>query len=101
MPVCQNCGHTWTFGKSLKRSFTLTTSMRCPNCEVHQYQTAASRKRTALLTSLCISSTMGSSIFLDIGWYSFGLLVLALLITIVTYPRLLKVSNTEEHLFLS
>ncbi|MFC4356267.1 TIGR04104 family putative zinc finger protein [Chryseomicrobium palamuruense] len=99
MPICQNCGYTWSYAETLKRSFTLTSYMRCPNCEAAQFQTAKSRRSTALLTATSIVLIMGFTILFDPTLYSFALFCIALVLMITTYPRLIKLSKAEEHLF--
>lgn len=99
MPNCQNCGYKWNYAETLKRTFALTSYMRCPNCEAAQFQTAKSRRNTALLTAISIVLIMGFNILFGPTLYSIALFCIALVLIITTYPRLIKLSNTEEHLF--
>lgn len=99
MPVCQNCSYTWSLGETLKRSFSIWPAMKCPNCEAEQFITAQSRKRSAIISGLSIALVMLLNIFFGPTAYTLLLLCVALVIVAITYPRIIKLSNTEEHLF--
>lgn len=99
MPVCQNCNYTWSLGETLKRSFTMSTALRCPSCEAEQYITVKSRKRSAILSTVSITVVMLFNIYFGPTVYTFLFLLVALVFITITYPRLLRLSNTEEHMF--
>lgn len=99
MPVCQTCGHTWSLGETLKRSFSIWPAMKCPNCERDQFITAKSRKRSAIVSGLSIALVMLFKIFFGPTAYTFVLFGLVLLVVMITYLRMIKLSNTEEHMF--
>lgn len=92
MPVCQNCGKTWTWKQAMKAMFR----MKCPNCKKKQYQSAASRNRGALflmipILMIPINIWFDISIVVAIGLgAALGFIILSL------YPFILKLSNEEE-----
>lgn len=99
MPVCQKCGHVWSYGETLKRSIVLFNSMRCPNCDREQFTTLQSRRRSSILSGVSILLVMLFNIFFGPTVYTLALLGLVVILLVVTYPRLIKLSNTEEHPF--
>lgn len=100
MPICQQCNYQWSFRETWKRSFTLTNQMPCPNCQKTQFLTLQSRKRSSILTFLTISLIMLFNIFFGPTEISLVLLGAFTVIWTVTYPYMVKLSNTEEHILL-
>uniref|UniRef100_UPI00406C3D1E TIGR04104 family putative zinc finger protein n=1 Tax=Chryseomicrobium sp. FSL W7-1435 TaxID=2921704 RepID=UPI00406C3D1E len=99
MPVCQNCNYTWSLGETLKRSFTLSPAMKCPNCNTNQFMTVKSRKRSAFLSFIVIFLITGFNIRYGPTAYTFLFFIVTLGILTITYPRFIKLSSTEEHMF--
>ncbi|MHA6252485.1 TIGR04104 family putative zinc finger protein [Oceanobacillus sp. CAU 1775] len=92
MPVCQNCGKTWTWKQTMKTMFR----MRCPNCRAKQYQSAASRNKSFLFVLILI-------LMIPIKvWFDLPLIVgisitaFLVMIILIVYPFFLKLSNEEE-----
>lgn len=98
MPTCENCGYTWTWKESLRKSFTLAPEMECPNCGENQYQTQKSKMKSGLL-NIFITLPLLINIFLDIS----GVLLLSLipalgLLVMSLYPFLMEISSKEEYI---
>ncbi|PSL41584.1 CXXC-20-CXXC protein [Planomicrobium soli] len=100
MPICQNCGHTWSWRTTFKKSFTFSTGMTCPACGATQYQTVKSRRQTSLLSVIIAPSIILSSHYFSLSFKSLIMLGLPLTIGIVAIlPFLYKFSNEEKPLW--
>ncbi|WP_397443523.1 TIGR04104 family putative zinc finger protein [Planococcus sp. 107-1] len=98
MPICENCKTGWTWKQTLKSSFVLTTSMKCPYCSKKQYTTPKSRKQILLLNML-IPLPLLIQAFFDIeGWVTINLMLGFFLLAIVLLPFWMKVQNEEVFL---
>jgi CXXC-20-CXXC protein len=95
MPTCSVCNKKWTWFQTIKTIFKLT----CPYCDKRQYESASSRKRGSMFALIplvilpinaLLEVTVGTAIILAI--------ILGLL-TIGSYPFILKLSNEQEPLF--
>lgn len=51
MPNCQNCGHKWSLGDTVKVAFKLNgnSGRECSNCGEIQYVSKKSRSRTGVM----------------------------------------------------
>ncbi|SFG68457.1 cxxc_20_cxxc protein [Halobacillus alkaliphilus] len=99
MPVCKSCKEEWTWGETMKKSFTLAAGITCPHCEKKQYLTASSRKKSSLsifliplvmLISLLFDNSSPLFLFFLIG---IGALVMSI------QPFIMELSNEEEQLW--
>ncbi|GAB3803486.1 TIGR04104 family putative zinc finger protein [Virgibacillus kimchii] len=98
MPICQNCHHKWTWKQTFKKSFTLDTGMKCPNCDIKQYMTSRARKRSTSIPFIVPLIMLGNLIF---GTTYFALIALIILIPVIfgIYPFIIELSNKEEALW--
>lgn len=94
MPTCDHCNYQWTYGETLKKSFTLDTGMYCSNCGVKQYPTNSSKKLFSLLSFLPLCS-----MFL-LFFHLSALIIIAILLSssilvLLSYPVIVKLSEKE------
>jgi len=96
MPKCQNCGQTWSWKHSFKKSSQLNSGAECPHCGVRQYITSRSRKKSGMLSFLIPVSFL-SPVFFDI---SVALNVSAIIglaiILIALYPAMIELTSENE-----
>ncbi|MGP4074674.1 TIGR04104 family putative zinc finger protein [Halobacillus sp. K22] len=99
MPVCKNCKEEWTWGETMKKSFTLATGITCPYCDRKQYLTASSRKKSSLSIFL-IPLVMFISLLFDNSspLFLFFLIAIAALVMSLQ-PFIMELSNEEEPLW--
>lgn len=100
MPTCQNCGHTWTWKTTFKKSFTLATGMKCPACGQMQYATRKSRKQMSLLNFIPAPLLILSAFFFDLSITTLLLIAIPLFaVVLFVYPLLYEFSNEEESMW--
>lgn len=100
MPTCQNCGHTWTWKTTFKKSFTLDVGMKCPACDHMQYPTKKSRKQMSLLNFITAPLLILSSFFFDLSITTLLLIAIPLFaVVLFVYPFLYEFSNEEESMW--
>ncbi|ALS79012.1 hypothetical protein FQ085_07455 [Planococcus sp. ANT_H30] len=96
MPTCKHCKNQWTWKQSMKASWKMSSSMRCPYCLSDQYATAKSRRRTMILNwvvllplplSTLMDLSLTSSLLMMVGLFASALLLI---------PKLLELSNEHE-----
>ncbi|MEY8749784.1 TIGR04104 family putative zinc finger protein [Alkalicoccobacillus gibsonii] len=99
MPTCKHCGTQWTWWQTLKRSFTISPGLPCPNCEKEQFVTKRSKKKTAVLSFIfpmmipVMTLTQASLTTIFIFYPSLFIIVFSI------YPFLMELSNKEEFMF--
>ncbi|WP_077329528.1 TIGR04104 family putative zinc finger protein [Virgibacillus siamensis] len=92
MPICQNCGETWTWKQTLRAIF----KWKCPHCHEKQYESASSRRKTGMFSLLPIILVPLIYLF-DFSWWGIVFLfIVYMTIFFGAYPFVLKLSNEEE-----
>lgn len=95
MPICQKCNETWSWGETLRTTWTLDTCFHCPKCGKKQYPTMEAKKRFSkyvLIPPLSILLTL-----LDIpGIFVLGTLFVSGLVILCIYPFTLQLTNEEQ-----
>ncbi|RSL30702.1 hypothetical protein D7Z54_24710 [Salibacterium salarium] len=99
MPTCQNCGKTWSWRQTCKKSFTLKSEMKCPRCEEKQYLTAKSRKKSSALNFTPLFALLLPPLFNISIVPAFSILLGLCLLSIGLYPLFVELTNQEEYLW--
>lgn len=100
MPHCENCKHQWSWGTTLRKSFTLGEGMECQECGHTQYLTKKSRKRMAILNFFPAPILIFSGMLFDIHLAAVLPLALALFAAfMMAYPYLVELSDDNEPLW--
>ncbi|HEY4600668.1 MAG TPA: TIGR04104 family putative zinc finger protein [Cerasibacillus sp.] len=95
MPTCHNCKTEWTWKQTVKSLFRL----KCPYCGKKQYESAASRKRTSMISIIPLIA-VPINLLLNLPWWNVIVLMIPLIVIILgIYPYLIKLSNEEELLW--
>ena len=98
MPTCENCNNKWSWKQTIKKTTTLNPAMTCPHCDEKQYQTKKSRVKISFLTSIVLLPLL-IQIFFDMpDSILLSLFPVLLVIVLVLYPFLVKLSNGEEYI---
>lgn len=98
MPTCENCNNKWSWKQTIKKTTTLNPAMTCPHCKEKQYQTKKSRVKISFLTSIVLVPLL-IQIFFDMpDSILLSLFPVLLVIVLVLYPFLVKLSNNEEYI---
>jgi len=94
MPICQNCDQKWTWKQTMKTLFKFI----CPYCGKKQYESASSQLRNSILgiVILLIFSSIVIWFNLSVGIASMLVIILSML-TLGSYPFMLKLSNHKEY----
>lgn len=96
MPTCENCHNKWSWKQTIRKMFTLDTTLICPYCGERQYQTRKSKKKASILNLLVLSPLL-LDIFFDVSVAILLSLFPILFIIIVSFnPSLMHLSNKEE-----
>ncbi|MEK4563838.1 TIGR04104 family putative zinc finger protein [Alkalihalobacillus sp. FSL R5-0424] len=99
MPTCNHCGTQWKWWQTLKRSFTISPSLPCPNCEKEQFVTKRSKKKSGLL-GFVFPLTLPIVTMLQVPVTLILVIYPSLFVLLVSlYPFLIKFSNEEEFMF--
>ncbi|MFC7747628.1 TIGR04104 family putative zinc finger protein [Lentibacillus kimchii] len=97
MPTCQSCGKKWTWRQTVNQLLVLSYGMTCPYCGDEQYENdSAIAKRIFLLFLSLLLLRVAEKLNLP-GTILLIMIVSLLLIIVITYPMILKLSNDEEH----
>ena len=97
MPQCQNCKTQWTWGTTLRKSFTLGEGMECPECGKTQYLTKESKKKMGVANFFPAPILILSAMFFDIHIatvLAFALVLFA--IYLMAYPQMVELTNDNE-----
>ncbi len=95
MPTCKNCGKKWTWKQTIKTLFRL----KCPHCHKRQYESASSRKRTAMIGLIPLIALPLNEL-LNLPWWMVGVLMLPMIAAIwIIYPFIIEISDEEEPLW--
>ena len=95
MPTCQKCDYTWSYTEALKKLFTISTGMTCPNCKEKQYASRKTRNKTLLFTFVVIVLSFGLAFLLKASLINVAILFVLFTIYIFTYPYILELQNEE------
>ncbi|WP_376752493.1 TIGR04104 family putative zinc finger protein [Rummeliibacillus suwonensis] len=99
MPICQHCGHKWSWRETFFQMTSFKRKLKCSNCHSYQYISVKSRNLISLFGILI------TSIYVPLVSFNFplwsiltvGLLTYVLLLLCV--PFIIKLSNKEEALW--
>lgn len=97
MPRCSNCENKWTWGTTIRKSFTLGEGMECPICGKTQYLTKNSRKKMGFMNFFPPAILLGSAWLFEleiISVLAIAFLLFAIFITI--YPQMTELTNENE-----
>lgn len=96
---CTQCQHTWNWKETVKSSLPLDTAMICPHCGNKQYATVKSKKRMAIPTFL-IPLPILLTAFTDWPFLPIvGIMLAIAAISFAIMPRLMELTDEEEHLY--
>ncbi|MCM3004035.1 TIGR04104 family putative zinc finger protein [Priestia koreensis] len=99
MPCCQNCGHQWSWGTTLKKIWTFKRTLTCPNCQVVQYVSKDARFKISLISTI-IPLVLVPLIAFGFAAKSIVFVEFLLLGMFSLYmPNLYELTNEEEHLW--
>ncbi|MFK3938086.1 TIGR04104 family putative zinc finger protein [Alkalihalobacillus sp. NPDC078783] len=99
MPTCNHCGTQWTWWQTIKRSFTISPGLPCPNCENEQFVTKRSKKKSGLL-GFVTPLSIPVAVMLQLSFIGILLFYVSLFVLLIsTYPFLIELSNEEEFMF--
>lgn len=97
MPTCENCGKAWTWKQTVITLFRF--QLICPHCSKRQYLTATSKIKASMFGFIPIIVLPIRNLF-HIPWWLLGLLMIPLLIiSWISYPYIIEVSNEKEALW--
>lgn len=97
MPRCENCNNEWSWGTTLRKSFTLGEGMECPECGRTQYLTRKSRKRLGIANFFPAPLLIGSAWLFDLEIVSVLAVALFLFtVFMLTYPQMAELTNENE-----
>ncbi|WP_404335342.1 TIGR04104 family putative zinc finger protein [Planococcus rifietoensis] len=99
MPICQNCHKQWSWKQTVKKMFTLDTSMICPHCGKKQLLTTQSKKRAGLLNFLTPLAMLFGVLFNLSVITIFILIIASGVIVIAAYPFLVELTEEDEPLW--
>ena len=96
MPECQNCGKTWRWKQSFKKSTQLNSGAECPHCGIKQYITTRPRKKSGMLSFL-IPIHLLFPVFFDISAaLNFSAIIGLGIILIAHYPFMIELTSENE-----
>lgn len=95
MPTCQKCDYTWMYSEALKKMFTISTSLICPNCNEKQYATKKTRNKSVFLVFFTIIVTFGLSFIFGASLINVGVLFILFTVYVLVYPFTLELQNEE------
>lgn len=95
MPTCQKCNYTWTYSESLKKMFTISTSMICPNCNEKQYPSKKTRNKSVFLIFFSITIAFGLAFIFGASLLNVAILFVLFAIYVCIYPFTLELQNEE------
>lgn len=97
MPHCENCKNEWSWGTTLRKSFTLGEGMECPECGKTQYLTKKSRKKMGILNFFPAPILILSAMIFDVEIITVLALALALFAAfMMMYPSMAELTNDNE-----
>jgi len=98
MPICENCTNKWSWKQTIKKTTTLNPAMICPYCEEKQYQTQKSKMKISYLTPIVLLPLL-IQMFFDVSrTVLFSLFPALLIVVLLLYPFLVKLSSKEEYI---
>lgn len=98
MPICEDCNNKWSWKQTIKKTTTLNPTMICPYCGEKQYQTQSSKMKISFLTPIVLLPLLIQIFFNVSGAVLFGLFPVLLIIILLLYPFLMKLSSKEEYI---
>lgn len=99
MPTCENCNNKWNWKQTIKKTFTLDSTLLCPYCVEKQYQTQKSKIKGGFLTGIVVFlPLLIRNLFNMPVVGSFSLLFALLVITFLLYPFLVELSSKEQYI---
>lgn len=101
MPVCQNCGHTWSFKKTLKVTYKFNgnSGENCPNCGKKQYVSKKSKNKTGIIGVIAVILSAILLTFLDQDAGTSLLIAIPIVISLIIVTLFFtELSNEQETL---
>lgn len=99
MPICQKCHQQWGWMQTIRKMFTLDTSMICPHCGKKQYLTIRSKKKSNLLVFIIPFIMLLGVLFSVPPLITLIGIVLSSVAVIGIYPLFFELANEEEALW--